>query len=195
MIVLDDKKICFVCPPKNGTHTIYNHLKNHGGRRIGEYHDYRWWKIPRKNLGFTRYQTIIVWREPIDRALSLFKDIVLREQQSKRKVVSQESITIHEEIARKCTNFRSFVDYICNENSEISNYLFKPQSWWYQKVQPDQIINLTDLNAYLEELTGLPPTIEHTSSDIDTTALQITPLDQELIDSAWAKNDFTIKPN
>ena len=70
MIALDKYRTCFVCVPKNGTHTIYNHLSDHGGRRVGRYHEFRWWKIPRYSFALKRYKTVMVWRDPADRAVS-----------------------------------------------------------------------------------------------------------------------------
>ena len=65
MIALDAQKICFVCVPKNGTHTLYGHLKNFGGRRVGRYHEFNGKLIPRYRLGLKRYKTIMIWRDPV----------------------------------------------------------------------------------------------------------------------------------
>lgn len=189
MIALDKYRTCFVCVPKNGTHTIYNHLSDHGGRRVGRYHEFRWWKIPRYSFALKRYKTVMVWRDPADRAVSLYKDIVLREQQEKRKVVSKESQTIHKMIAGMCDNFSGFVDYLCEDDESVSNYLFKSQSWWFKKIKPGLVIKIEDLNEYLYELTGEYPSIEHQSIDLDTRSVIITDQDRWNILNKWAQND------
>lgn len=190
MISFDDKKICFVCVPKNGTHTIYKHLLAYGGRRVGKYHEFRGRKIPRYSLVLKRYKTVMIWRDPVDRALSLYKDIVLREHQQKRKVVSDESIKIHQSIAEMCHDFSEFVNYLCEDDDTISRYLFKNQEWWLKKTRPDIVINIKDLNSYLYELTGEYPSIEHQSVDLDVEFVTITDQDRSDILYKWAKNDF-----
>ncbi|UTW05544.1 sulfotransferase family 2 domain-containing protein (plasmid) [Amphritea atlantica] len=190
MIVLDENKICFVSVPKNGTHTVYNHLERRSGRRVGKYHEFRWWKIPRYLFALKRYKTVMVWRDPVDRAVSLYKDIVLREHQEKRKVVSRESQEIHHKIAEMCDSFSEFVDYLCEDDESVSNYLFKSQEWWVKKTSPDLIIKIENLNSYLYELTGEYPSIEHQSIDLDTSSIVITDKDRFGILNKWAKNDF-----
>ncbi|MBR9867596.1 MAG: sulfotransferase family 2 domain-containing protein [Oceanospirillales bacterium] len=189
MIVLDKDKTCFVCVPKNGTHTIYNHLSAHRGRRVGKYHEFRRIKIPRGFFLIKRYRTVMVWRDPIDRAASLYKDIVLREHQKKRKVLNKDSQEIHQKVAAMCHCFSDFVDYLCRDDESVSNYLFKSQSWWFEKIKPDLVVKIEDLNSYLYELTGEYPSIEHQSVDLDTRTVIITDQDRFNILNKWAKND------
>lgn len=194
MIALDQEKLCFVCVPKNGTHTIYNHLLIYNGRRVGKYHEFRWRKIPRGSFGFKRYKTVMVWRDPVDRAVSLYKDIVLREYQNKRKVVNKNSQIIHKAIAERCSGLSEFVDYLCEDDETVSNYLFKSQAWWFKKVRPDLIIKIENLDLYLHDLTGKSPSVEHKSADLNVESLILYDQDRRNILDIWARNDSDFEP-
>lgn len=193
MIVLKNKSLCFVCIPKNGTHTIYEHLEHYRGRRIGKYHEYNEKMIPRK-LFIKRFYTVMVWRSPVDRAISLYSDIVLREKQNKRKVKNDSSIKIHEYISKNCPEFSVFVDFLCNEDSKVSEYLFKNQHWWYKRINPDLIIDIKDVNKYLENITGHAPLIKHTSKNL-VKDIEIEDDDISKIEKIWAPHDHSFKPS
>lgn len=188
MIVLDKNKLCFVCIPKNGTHTIYSLLTNCGGRRIGEYHEHKKRKIPKRYF-VQRYRTVMVWRDPVERAISLYSDIVLREKQEKRKVTHPDSIKIHEYIYKNYSQFSEFINYLCTENDEISEYLFKNQNWWFERIKPDEIIVIDKLNEFLEEQTGLKPTIQHSSNSL-MRDFHIMDDDITKIKEIWAPDDY-----
>lgn len=190
MIVLDSKKICFVCTPKNGTHTLYGHLGRHGGRRIGGYHEHNRKLIPRSLLG-RRYKTFLVWREPEERAVSLFKDIVIRENEDQRVVKDSRSIKRAELITRLCPTFDKFIDLITYCDLFSSDFLFKNQTWWYRQVRPSEIVKLSDLDDLLREITGEVPERLHTSRRL-ASAIEVNTRCRRTIREDWARDDFEL---
>jgi len=120
MIYIQTKKLCFICPPKNGTHTLYHHLTATGGQRIGEYHEYRSECAPAGS------KVAMLWCDPVDRAVSLYKDIVIREQEGKRKVKQADSIALIEHILARAPTFDAFIDFLIDESHHPSPYLLKP---------------------------------------------------------------------
>jgi hypothetical protein len=192
MIVLDAQKICFVCVPKNGTHTLYGHLQNFGGRRIGRYHEFNDKLIPRYRLGLKRYKTIMIWRDPVERAISLFKDIVVREQEQQRLVNHPDSILRHELIASLCPDFSKFSDFLCYSSNFCEDYLFKNQSWWAEQCNPAQVINIEVLSDFLFDITGSRPEKMHSTSSLNTS---VTPsaAEEDVIKKVWAFEDYRLQ--
>ncbi|WP_297823026.1 sulfotransferase family 2 domain-containing protein [uncultured Paraglaciecola sp.] len=191
MIVLDSQKVCFICAPKNGTHTLYGHLGKFGGRRIGMYHESDKRLIPRSKLSFKRYKTYLVWREPVERAVSLYKDIVVREQEKQRVVKHPDSILRHQMIASLCPDFSKFVDFLTYSNKFNDDYLFKNQTWWNAMVEPTSIVPLADLNELVADLTGQVPQKLHSTESLKT---QVVP-DEDAIQKIrlnWALNDYAL---
>ena len=159
MIYLPTKELCFICPPKNGTHTLYHNLTLIGGQRIGEYHEYRSEYIP------VGSKIAMVWRDPVERAVSLYRDIVIREQEGKRKVKQADSIALIENIVARSPTFDAFIELLIDESHHPSPYLLKPQSWWLARFEPGAVFRLSKLDEMLFEITGRQPEKKHTCSD------------------------------
>lgn len=155
--------VCFVCPPKNGTHSLYKR----GVRRIGRYHESDPALVP------DGCKVAMVYRDPLDRALSFFKDIVLR----KEKVVrSRESLEFHARIARLCPTFSDFTEYLVDQDEVY----FRNQFWWFERFNPSILIPISELSSYV----GV---VEHSTHDV----VDVTSGDRERV-LRWAPRDKEI---
>jgi hypothetical protein len=126
----------------------------------------------------------MIWRNPVDRAISLYKDIVCREEENKRVVQHPESIALHEYIHKNSPNFDSFVKLLINEKKHPSPYLLKPQKWWLSRFRPNFIYQIKDLNRLINSLTGIEPEKQHVTSDIES-EITVTPRQKAILMEVW----------
>ncbi|NRA27662.1 MAG: sulfotransferase family 2 domain-containing protein [Opitutales bacterium] len=164
-------------------------MKEFGGKAIGDYHEYRSAKVPFR-LPSLRYPVFMVWRDPFERAISLYKDIVVREQQNQRLVKSPKSVLRHQYIANLCPTFDRFADLLLYSSLFGGEYLFQNQLWWYNEFKPAKVVNISDLSDFLEELTGRRLEKRHSTSGMNVT---INPSEDSLkVLNEWAARDYSI---
>lgn len=165
MIINKQKQIAIICPPKNGTHTIYKALDGkYGWSRAGFYHEYK----AKKLHGFTY---LMPYRDPVDRAVSLYKDIVGRELARSRRVQSADSIDLHQKITTLAPTFEEFVQLLLLPWRHPSDYLLMPQIWWLDMMEPDKVVPLRDMDKFLKACGAEEVTREHTTDDVESVVL------------------------
>lgn len=172
MIVITDRKIIFVTPPKCGSSTLHKHFcinnnkyvigpqfDSRNGRTAIDKHTYI---IPYEFLKFEKY---IFVRNPYTRAVSLYNHYISYEKSD--------------------INFDSFLEEVLINSISNVNF-YSPLSQYSYHNCYDNFIQLEFMNEYLLNLKLDPPNIKE---NVSYNKIKLSNYHKKII-QLWAKEDF-----